>query len=80
MRKDYAPENEGHMLQVRNYIEHDPEADYTHASQDARQAFQDMKYGVRIHWGLYSPVEIEERVVEVPEDVPTAPAGLPAAT
>jgi alpha-L-fucosidase len=53
MPKPHAPENEGHMLQVR-YVEHDPEPDYVHASQEASEAFQDMKYGVRIHWGLYS--------------------------
>ncbi len=51
---DYAPENEGHMLQVRNYIEHHPEPGYQHASDEAKEAFRDMKYGVRIHWGLYT--------------------------
>ena len=49
-----APENEGHMFQVRSYVEHDPEPDYQHASLEALEAFRDMKYGVRIHWGLYT--------------------------
>lgn len=36
------------------YVEETPDADYRHASAAAHQAFRDMKYGVRIHWGLYS--------------------------
>ena len=31
-----------------------PQADYTHAPPAAVEAFKDIKYGVRIHWGLYS--------------------------
>ena len=31
-----------------------PDADYHHASAAAYDAFRAMKYGVRIHWGLYS--------------------------
>lgn len=50
----HAPENDAHILQVKAYIEHDPEPGYQHASDEAREAFLDMKYGVRIHWGLYS--------------------------
>jgi alpha-L-fucosidase len=50
----HAPDNEGHMLQVNAYVERDPVPGYAHAPDPARQAFQDMKYGVRIHWGLYS--------------------------
>src|SRR4051812_21788583 len=30
------------------------DADYRHASAAAYAAFRQMKYGVRIHWGLYS--------------------------
>ncbi|MBN8459342.1 MAG: alpha-L-fucosidase [Verrucomicrobia bacterium] len=37
-----------------DYMERDPEPDYRHASAAAYQAFRDIKYGVRIHWGLYS--------------------------
>ncbi len=50
----HAPENEAHIQQVRAYIEHDPQPDYQHASAEAREAFLDIKYAVRIHWGLYS--------------------------
>jgi alpha-L-fucosidase len=37
-----------------SFVEEVPVADYRHASAAAYQAFRDMKYGVRIHWGLYS--------------------------
>src|SRR4051794_28200992 len=36
------------------YVETDPDPDYRHASEAAYRAFRDIKYGVRIHWGLYS--------------------------
>ena len=36
------------------YVEEVPDANYRHASAGAYKAFRDMKYGVRIHWGLYS--------------------------
>jgi alpha-L-fucosidase len=37
-----------------SFVEEVPQADYRHASAEAHQAFRAMKYGVRIHWGLYS--------------------------
>jgi alpha-L-fucosidase len=37
-----------------SFVEPEPHPDYRHASAAAHQAFRDMKYGVRIHWGLYS--------------------------
>jgi alpha-L-fucosidase len=36
------------------YIEEDPQPDFKHASVESHEAFRDMKFGVRIHWGLYS--------------------------
>jgi alpha-L-fucosidase len=36
------------------YVEHDPTAEYHHAPAAAYEAFQDMKFGARIHWGIYS--------------------------
>jgi alpha-L-fucosidase len=36
------------------YTELVPDADYQHASTAAYEAFQDMKFAVRIHWGVYS--------------------------
>jgi len=36
------------------YIETTPDADYQHATPEAFESFRDMKFGVRIHWGLYT--------------------------
>jgi alpha-L-fucosidase len=36
------------------YVEHTPVPEYHSASTAAYEAFQDMKFGVRIHWGIYS--------------------------
>jgi len=36
------------------YIETTPVPEYSYASPAAYEAFQDMKFGVRIHWGIYS--------------------------
>jgi alpha-L-fucosidase len=42
--------------QIKNdsYIEDTPIAEYHSAPQSAYEAFQDMKFGIRIHWGIYS--------------------------
>nr|MDO8114161.1 alpha-L-fucosidase [Candidatus Sigynarchaeota archaeon] len=40
------------------YIEENPQIDYAHASVEAHEAFRDMKFCVRIHWGLYSILEL----------------------
>src|SRR3954454_23181154 len=45
------PEN---VSKSNPYVEIDPDPDYRHASQAAYDAFRQIKYGVRIHWGLYS--------------------------
>jgi alpha-L-fucosidase len=41
------------------YIEKDPQPDYVHAPVEAHEAFRDMKFGVRIHWGIYSVWELQ---------------------
>lgn len=52
------PDSEVCYQKVQSYIEQYPEADYQHASPAAREAFRDFKYGIRIHWGLYSIWEL----------------------
>lgn len=42
------------MLRDVEYIETTPIAEYHNASARAYEAFQDMKFGIRIHWGIYS--------------------------
>jgi len=48
------PANDAHFGPVKDYVELVPEAGYRHASLPAIEAFRDIKYGVRIHWGIYS--------------------------
>jgi alpha-L-fucosidase len=36
------------------YIESEPVPEYHYAPSSAYEAFNDMKFGVRIHWGIYS--------------------------
>ncbi|MGD0092343.1 MAG: alpha-L-fucosidase, partial [Planctomycetota bacterium] len=48
------PLQDSHWTAVQGYVEHEPVPEYQQAPEAAREAFRDMKYGVRIHWGLYS--------------------------
>ena len=48
------PTTDAHYGPVKDYVEAVPQADYKHAPPAAVEAFKDIKYGVRIHWGLYS--------------------------
>lgn len=53
--KDYRlPANDEQNRATMCYIEDDVDADYHHASVAAIEAFRDIKYGMRIHWGPYS--------------------------
>jgi alpha-L-fucosidase len=54
------PAGDSHYKRVKDYVEEVPDADYHHASEAAREAFRDMKFGVRIHWGVYSLWETGE--------------------
>ncbi len=47
------PETDGNWKEVENFVT-EPGPEYHHASEAAFEAFRDIKYGVRIHWGLYS--------------------------
>jgi alpha-L-fucosidase len=42
------------LLRDDPYIENPPVSDYHWAPASAYEAFQDMKFGARIHWGIYS--------------------------
>jgi alpha-L-fucosidase len=53
------PETDGHYKVTKSYIEETPDADYSHAPEAAYEAFRDMKFGVRIVWGLYSVKEMD---------------------
>jgi alpha-L-fucosidase len=53
------PESDKDYMRHRTYIEEVPVAEYSWASDEAYEAFLDMKYGVRIHWGIYSIWHLE---------------------
>ena len=48
------PASDVHYRQVASYVEDTPTPDYRQASDAARAAFRALKFGVRIHWGVYS--------------------------
>jgi len=53
--KNYTlPKNDVHYRNVKGYVEDKIDTDYHHPSAATIEAFRDIKYGVRIHWGLYS--------------------------
>lgn len=51
------PKNDGHYRRVKDWIEDSIDVDYKHPSSAAIEAFRDIKYSVRIHWGLYTITE-----------------------
>ena len=54
------PASDTHYQRVKNYVEDVPVPGYHQASEAAREAFRDMKFGVRIHWGVYALWETGE--------------------
>lgn len=50
------PANDWHLKRVEAFIEDSPDADYQHATDAAVEAFRDLKFGVRIHWGVYAMI------------------------
>jgi alpha-L-fucosidase len=52
----HLPASDHQWNAVKAYVESDPVPGYRHASDAAFEAFRDMKFGVRIHWGIYSTI------------------------
>ena len=50
----HLPATDSHYKRVKSYIEDTPVPQYHWASSKAYEEFRDMKFGVRIHWGIYS--------------------------
>jgi alpha-L-fucosidase len=48
------PKSNKAYLSTSGYIEDDPVKEYTWASDKAYESFLDLKFGIRLHWGLYS--------------------------
>ncbi len=54
------PKDDSQYKSTKSYVEEVPIGGYHHASPAAYEAFRDLKYGVRIHWGIYSIWEITD--------------------
>lgn len=59
VREDIArgitlPTTDGHYNRTKYYVEDIVDNDYMHASKGAHDSFRDIKFAVRIHWGIYS--------------------------
>jgi len=50
------PKRDVHYARTRYYAEDIPDGDYVHASPAAHEAFRDIKFSIRIHWGVYAKV------------------------
>jgi alpha-L-fucosidase len=50
----HLPASDVHYQRTRDYVEETPVPEYHWASQAAYERFRDMKFGVRVHWGIYS--------------------------
>jgi alpha-L-fucosidase len=48
------PASDTHYQRTRSYVEETPVPEYHWASEAAYERFRDMKFGVRVHWGIYS--------------------------
>jgi alpha-L-fucosidase len=57
-RRITLPKSDHHYKKVQFYVEDEPDVDYLHASEAAHEAFRDLKFAVRIHWGIYSIPEM----------------------
>lgn len=53
-RNIVLPHTDGHWQRTKDYVEEEPDPDYVHASVKAHEAFRDIKFAVRVHWGIYS--------------------------
>ncbi|WP_157557936.1 alpha-L-fucosidase [Niabella aurantiaca] len=54
------PVTDGHYKRTCGYIEDIPIASYKWASDEAYEQFLDMKFGIRLHWGLYSILQLQQ--------------------
>jgi alpha-L-fucosidase len=53
------PLSDGHYLRTCGYAEDLPVAEYTWAPDGRYEDLSDMKFGIRVHWGLYSILQLQ---------------------
>ncbi|MDR0390414.1 MAG: alpha-L-fucosidase, partial [Planctomycetaceae bacterium] len=61
-RNIVLPKSDAHYKQTKNYVEEVTDVDYIHASEAAHEAFRDIKFSIRIHWGVYSKWKIDASI------------------
>ncbi|HPT31002.1 MAG TPA: alpha-L-fucosidase, partial [Prolixibacteraceae bacterium] len=54
------PKTDVNYIHTMPFVEEDPVPEYTWASDEAYEAFLDMKFGVRLHWGIYSIWQLQK--------------------
>jgi alpha-L-fucosidase len=54
------PVTDGHYQGTCGYVEDTPVDEYTWAPPRVYEEFLDMKFGIRVHWGLYSILQLQE--------------------
>ena len=60
LQKHALPKTDRQYRYTSGYIEEVPVKEYQWASDKAYEDFNDIKFGVRIHWGLYSVIQQEK--------------------
>ncbi|MDR0522009.1 MAG: alpha-L-fucosidase, partial [Planctomycetaceae bacterium] len=53
------PKSDSHYRRTASYAENEPDSDYRHASEAAYESFRDIKFSIRIHWGVYAKLGVE---------------------
>jgi len=56
----YIPKTDHHYRVISDYIEEVPDDDYIKAPRSAIKAFNDIKFAVRIHFGIYSILKLND--------------------
>ncbi|MDR2683051.1 MAG: alpha-L-fucosidase [Dysgonamonadaceae bacterium] len=58
-RNIILPTTDNHYKAVQYYVETELDSGYIHAPEQSHEAFRDIKFAVRIHWGIYSIWEMD---------------------
>ena len=54
------PPSDVHYQETCGYIEDTPVPEYTWAPDTAYEDFKDIKFGIRLHWGIYSILRLQQ--------------------
>ena len=54
------PPSDDHYQETCGYVEDTPVPEYTWAPDSAYEDFKDIKFGIRLHWGIYSILRLQQ--------------------